>query len=260
MRRNMGQELRYRRVVIKLSGEAFCQPGGYGIDPPTLNQAAEELADIARMGAQVALVVGGGNVIRGGALVEASAQGAGHIERVSADYMGMLATVINAIALRDTLEGCGVEARVFSAIPVEAVCEPFSRRKAIQDLDAGRVVIFAGGTGSPFFTTDMCAALRASEIDADVVLKATKVDGVFDADPLTDPAAKKYDTLTYAKFLDDQLGVMDLTAIMMCMQRAIPIVVFRFSKKGNIARALAGEAVGTTITENTDATGTSHGD
>ncbi len=245
----MGKELRYHRVVIKLSGETFCKPGQPGIDLPTLNQAAEELADIAKKGVQIALVVGGGNLIRGGALVKSSDEGAGYIERVSADYMGMLATVINAVALRDTLEGCGVEARVLSAISVEAVCEPFSCRKALQHLNAGRVVIFAGGTGSPFFTTDMCAALRASEIDADVVFKATKVDGVFDADPMVDPTANKYDTLTYGKVIGDRLGVMDLTAITMCMEQAIPIVVFQFSKKGNLARALAGEAVGTIITD-----------
>ncbi len=245
----MSQKLRYRRVVLKLSGETFCLPGQRGIDLPTLNQTAKELAEIASMGVQIALVVGGGNIIRGGALVNGSGEDPVHIERVSADHMGMLATVINAIALRDTLQGHGVDARVLSAVSADVVCEKFSSRSAIDHLNAGRVVIFAGGTGNPFFTTDMCAALRASEIDADVVFKATKVDGVFDADPVTNPAAKKYDTLTYNKVISDRLAVMDLTAITMCMEQAIPIVVFQFSKKGNLASALAGEAAGTIITD-----------
>ena len=234
----------HKRVLLKISGEAFCSDGGVGIESEAVSTVVREVATVVEMGVQVGLVVGGGNFIRGRDLSDDP-----HIHRVTADHMGMLATVINAIALQDALETNDIPTRVLSAVPMPQICEPFIRRRALRHIEKQRVVILAGGTGSPFFTTDMCAALRASEIHADVVFKATKVDGVFDADPVTHPEAKKYERLTYQKVLADRLGVMDLTAISMCMEQRIPIVVFQLTIPGNLRRAVCGEPVGTIITD-----------
>ncbi len=238
----MNRKATYRRVLIKVSGEAFCTPGGFGIDPSAIDAFLTELLRVCKMGVQIGLVVGGGNIFRGRKLTDA-----GVIERPTADAMGMLATVMNALALGDALADKGVKARVMSARPMTGVCEPFSRRRAIEHMEAGCVVILAGGTGNPFFTTDTCAALRACEIGAEVLLKATKVDGVFDADPVDNPDAKKFDRMTYGEVLTRQLGVMDLSAVSMCMESGIPIIVFRMDKPGNLASAVAGENVGTII-------------
>lgn len=235
-------KVKYKRVLLKLSGEALMGNRGYGIDPETVAFLAQEIRETVNTGAKVAIVIGGGNIFRG---IEAATQG---MERVSADYMGMLATVMNAIALRDSMEAAGLQARVLSAIPMPQVCESFSARQAADHLESGRVVILAAGTGCPLFTTDMCAALRAGELGADVLLKATKVDGVFDDDPVLNPQARKYDELTYQKVLADRLAVMDLTAISMCMENHIPIVVFKLSQPGNLLKALTGQQVGTTVT------------
>ncbi len=240
----MAKQPKYKRVLLKVSGEGMCQPGGFGIDTAAVSTAVQEILPVVNQGVQIGLVIGGGNFIRGRDLADNP-----HIHQVTADYMGMLATVINAIALQDALESHDIPARVLSAIPITQVCEPFIRRRAIRHLEKGRVVILAAGTGNPFFTTDMCAVLRANEIHAEVLLKATKVDGVFDDDPAKNPKAKKFDHLTYKKVLDDKLGVMDFTAISMCMESHIPIVVFKLSTPGNLAKAVAGEKVGTTITD-----------
>jgi len=234
----------YKRVLLKISGESMCRPGGFGIDAEAISSVVEELAPLAAAKVQIGLVIGGGNFIRGGELARKA-----NIDRAAADYMGMLATIINAIALHDSLETKGIAAEVLSAIPMPQVCESFTARQAVSQLEDGRIVILAGGTGSPFFTTDMCAALRAKEIGAEVLFKATKVDGVFEADPVTNPDAKKYDRLTYQKVLADRLGVMDLPAISMCMESHIPVVVFQLSGPGNLLKAVRGQAVGTTITD-----------
>ena len=235
---------RYKRVLLKVSGEAFCRPGGCGIVPDALAATVEEMLPVVGMGVQLAVVVGGGNFVRGRDQADSL-----HIQRATADYMGMLATVINALALQDSLEERGVETRLLGAIQMTPVCEPFVRRRALAHLRKGRVIILAGGTGSPFFTTDTCAALRAQEIGAEVLLKATKVDGVFDSDPQKNADAKKYDRLTYAEAIRDRLQVMDLTAISMCMESRIPIIVFRLAGKGNLALAVSGGTVGTIVTE-----------
>ncbi len=240
----MSSKPRYQRVLLKVSGEGMCQPGGFGVDNEAVSSLVKEIIPLTEMGVQLALVVGGGNFLRGRDLTDSP-----YIKRVTADYMGMLATVMNALALRDALEQSGLPARVLSAIPMLQVCEAFSHRQALAHLEKGRVILLAGGTGSPFFTTDMCAALRANEIGADVLMKATKVDGVFDADPVTCPDAKKYDRLTYQKFLADRLGLMDLTAVSMCMQNHIPIMVFQLSIPGNLLQAVCGEPVGTIVNE-----------
>lgn len=234
---------RYRRIVLKISGEGLCKSGGYGLDPEEITRIANETAAVAATGVQAAIVIGGGNFIRGQTL-----SAAGHVQRATGDYMGMLATCINALALQDTLEDMGVPTRVLSAIEAKEVAEPFIRRRAIRHLEKGRIVILAGGTGNPFFTTDTCAALRASEIGANVLLKATKVDGVFSADPNKDPSAQRFERLTYAEVMAKQLRVMDLTAVSLCMESRIPIVVFNMKKPGNIARVVAGEDIGTIIT------------
>ena len=239
----MGDKPRYKRVVVKLSGESFCAADGFCIEASALSALVDELLPLVEMKVQISLVVGGGNIIRGADLAGT------HIRRTTADYMGMLATVINAIALRDSLEDRGVPARVMSAIPMSAVCEPFVRERAIRHLEMGRVVIFAAGTGNPFFTTDTCAALRAGELLADILIKATKVDGVFDSDPMLNPNAKKYDHLTYEKALAERLGVMDLTAFSLCMENGIPINVLQVFQPGNLARAVRGEKVGTLVDE-----------
>ncbi|MFV2000741.1 MAG: UMP kinase [Acidimicrobiia bacterium] len=231
-----------RRVVLKLSGEAFAQAElGYGIDPATVDATAREIASVAAEGHEIAIVVGGGNIFRG---LSDTAKG---MDRASADYMGMLATVINALALRDSLERAGAECRVQSAINVQEVAEPYIRLRAIRHLEKGRVVVFAAGTGNPFFTTDTTAALRAAEIGADAVLKATRVDGVYTADPEKDPKAVLLQELDYMHAISEQLGVMDTTAITMCMENDLPIRVFNMTVPGNIERAVRGEPVGTLV-------------
>ena len=214
----------------------------YGIDPAVATQIARDVAEIQGLGVQTAIVIGGGNIFRG---VAASARG---MDRATADYMGMLATVINALALQDALEQQGVVTRVVTAIEMRAVAEPFIRRRAIRHLEKGRVVVFGGGTGNPYFSTDTAAALRAMEIKADVILKATKVDGIYDADPLVHPAASRFDRISYLQVLEHGLKVMDATAISLCMDNRLPIVVFNLRTPGNIKRAVAGEAVGSLVT------------
>lgn len=234
----------YQRVLIKLSGEAMCSPGGFGVDPAAVATAVDEVAGVVETGAEVALVIGAGNLVRGKRLASESS-----IDRATADYMGMLGTVINALALQDVLEARGLQTRVLGAITMTAVCEPFIRRRAMRHLEKGRVILLAAGTGSPFFTTDTCAALRALEIGADVLLKATKVDGVFDSDPVENPEAQRFEQLSYQDVLARRLGVMDMTAISMCMEGNLPVVVFQLSKPGNLRAAVAGKPVGTLITE-----------
>jgi uridylate kinase len=231
----------FRRIVLKLSGEALAGRQGYGIDPPVLDRIGEEVREVTDLGVQVAIVIGGGNIFRG---VAASAVG---MDRATADYMGMLATIINALALQDSLEKAGVQTRVLSAIEMRAVAEPYIRRRAIRHLEKGRVVIFAAGTGNPFFTTDTAGALRAVEIGADVIIKATKVDGVYSADPKIDPSAKRLARLTYIEVLNRGLGVMDTTAISLCMDNKLPIVVFDLMQSGNIKRIVLGEPVGSIV-------------
>ena len=233
----------YRRIVLKLSGEALAGGQGYGIDPLVLDRVADEVRDVTSLGVQVAIVMGGGNIFRG---VAASTGG---MDRATADYMGMLATVINALALQDALEKSGLQTRVLSAIEMRAVAEPYIRRRAIRHLEKGRVVIFAAGMGNPFFTTDTPAALRAVEIEAEVVLKGTHsgIDGVYTADPKTDPTAEKYDEVTFSEALAKELRVMDLTAFTLCKENDLPILVFDISTPGNLRRALQGESIGTLI-------------
>jgi len=235
-------ELKYRRVLLKLSGESFCKAGGFGIDGEQLESIAERIVQIQKLGTQIAIVVGGGNFLRGEAFSRKS-----HIPRHTADYMGMLATVINACALQETLEKIGQPTRVLSAIEVSAICEPFIRRRALRHLEQNRVTILAGGTGNPFFSTDTCAALRASELDADVLIKATKVDGVYDDDPVKNPKAKLFDKLSYQDVLNKNLKVMDHSAISLCSESKIPIIVLNIFQKGNITKALFGEKIGTII-------------
>ena len=233
---------RYKRILLKLSGEALMGEGKYGIHPPTLVRIASEIKEVVEGGVQVAMVIGGGNIFRG---VAGTVDG---MDRASADYMGMLATAINALALQDALEKQGVFTRVQSAIKMEQIAEPYIRRRAVRHLEKGRVVIFAGGTGNPYFTTDTAASLRAMEIQAEVILKATKVDGVYDSDPKKDPNARRYKTLTYMDVLRENLNVMDSTAISLCMDNKLPIVVFDLTAKGNIRRAvLGGDEIGTMV-------------
>lgn len=234
---------KYKRVLLKLSGEALCAPGASGIDAAAVSTIIGEIRNVCQMGVQVAIVIGGGNFVRGRNFTDNP-----QIRRTTADYIGMLATIMNALALRDSMEAAGLKAAVLSPIHDPRLCEPFACRRADDLLKNGHVLILAGGTGSPFFTTDTCAALRANEIQADIVLKATTVEGVYDSDPKKNPAAKKYDTLTYSKVLADKLGVMDLTAISLCMENRLPIMVFALSKAGNLAAAVSGQNVGTTIT------------
>jgi uridylate kinase len=232
----------YKRILLKLSGEALLGAENYGIDPAVATQIAREIGEIQAMGVQTAIVIGGGNIFRG---VAASARG---MDRATADYMGMLATVINALALQDALEQLNVVTRVVTAIEMRAVAEPFIRRRAIRHLEKGRVVVFGAGTGNPYFSTDTAAALRAMEIKAEVILKATKVDGIYDADPMLHPAATRFDRISYLQVLEQQLKVMDATAISLCMDNHLPIVVFNLLTPGNIKRAIAGEAVGSVVT------------
>ncbi|MEN8041445.1 MAG: UMP kinase [Actinomycetota bacterium] len=231
-----------RRVVLKLSGEAFADSElGYGIDPLTVDRTAAEIAAVQREGYEIAIVVGGGNIFRG------LSETAKDMDRANADYMGMLATVINALALRDALERAGAECRVQTAIVIQEVAEPYIRLRAIRHLEKGRIVIFAAGTGNPFFTTDTTAALRAAEIGADAVLKATKVDGVYTTDPRVDPDAELIEELDYMHAISEQLGVMDTTAVTMCMENDLPIRVFNMNTPGNVAKAVRGEPVGTVV-------------
>ncbi|MBM4350241.1 MAG: UMP kinase [Deltaproteobacteria bacterium] len=231
----------YKTILLKISGEVLTGEGGFGIDPSVIRQIAGEIKEVKTLGVEIAIVIGGGNIFRG---VAASSKG---MDRVSADHMGMLATIINGIALQDALEKMDVQTRLQTAIEMRELAEPFIRRRAMRHLEKGRVVIFAGGTGNPYFTTDTTASLRAIEIGAEVILKATKVDGVYDADPMVNRRARKYDELTYLDVLKKQLKVMDATAISLCMDHQIPIIVFNLKKKGNIRRVIQGEKVGTKV-------------
>jgi len=231
----------YRRILLKLSGEALLGAEEYGIDPDMILRIATEIAEVNRAGVQVTVVIGGGNIFRGAGLAQSG------IDRVTGDHMGMLATVMNALALQDALESIGTDARVMSAIPVHDVCEDYIRRRAIRHLEKGRVVVCAGGTGNPFFTTDTAAALRAIEVGADIVLKATKVDGVYSADPAKDPAAILYAQLPYDRLIEDKLGVMDTNAIVLCRDQRMPIRVFNVFEEGNLAGLVRGEPIGTLV-------------
>ncbi len=231
----------YKRIVLKLSGEALAGPKGYGIDLDVVQVIAGEIRDIHDLGIDTAVVVGGGNIWRG---IQAQAAG---MDRANADYMGMLATIINALSLQDCLEKLGVDTRVQTAIEMREVAEPYIRRRAIRHLEKGRVVIFAGGTGNPYFSTDTAAALRAAEIEAEVLLMAKRVDGVYDRDPLSNPNAKRFKRLTYLDVIEKGLGVMDSTAASLCMDNGIPIVVFNLMRSGNVKRAVLGEDIGTEI-------------
>jgi uridylate kinase len=231
----------YKRVVLKMSGEVLQGKQGYGIDPEVTRSIAEEIQDVKKLGIEIAIVIGGGNIYRGST---ASGQG---VDRTTADYMGMLATVINGLALQDSLEKAGVFTRVQTAIDMQELAEPYIRRKAIRHLEKNRVVIFVAGTGNPYFSTDTAASLRAIEIGADVILKATKVDGVYSADPKKDKSAKKFKTLKYIQVLKRGLKVMDATAISLCMDNKLPIIIFNLTKKGNIKRVLIGDTIGTIV-------------
>ncbi|WP_017471914.1 UMP kinase [Amphibacillus jilinensis] len=233
---------RYKRIVLKLSGEALSGDQGYGLEPNIIQSIAKQVKEVADLGVEIAIVVGGGNIWRGKVGSEMG------MDRANADYMGMLATVMNSLALQDSLENCGIETRVQTSIEMRQVAEPYIRRKAIRHLEKKRVVIFAAGTGNPYFSTDTTAALRAAEVDAEVILMAkNNVDGVYNADPKFDTSAQKYDQLTYMKMLNDELGVMDSTASSLCMDNDIPLLVFSVTENGNIKRAVLGEEIGTMI-------------
>jgi uridylate kinase len=231
----------YKRVLLKLSGEALMGDMEYGIEPIILSRVAQEIADVVNMGVEVALVIGGGNIFRGKGLAEAG------IDRVAGDHMGMLATVMNSLAMQDALEKIGMTCRVMSAIRINRVCEEYVQRRALRHLEKGRVVIFAAGTGNPFFTTDTAGCLRAVEIHADIIMKATKVDGVFDSDPAKNPDAKRYVSISYNEVLKRDLAVMDATAIVLCRDNAMPLRIFNLSKVGTLPAALIDETVGTTV-------------
>ena len=240
-------EVKYQRVVLKISGEGLCKPGSHGIDAEELNRIAHEIKSVVELDVELCLVIGGGNIVRGIDFAEKVA-----IEETTAHYMGMLATVINAMAVQEVLESIGVDTRIQSAITVDRVCESFIRRRAIRHLEKNRVVIFAAGTGNPFVTTDTCAALRASEVGADALLKATKVDGVYTADPLKDPNAQLKVFLSYDEVIDQRLGIMDLSAVVMCQQNRIPIVVFNLKETGHMRSVVMGERLGTLVSERID--------
>ncbi len=237
----MSDDYRYERVLLKLSGEALAGDQGYGIDPKVVDDLAEQIAEIVKDGVQLAVVVGGGNIFRG---LSGSAEG---MDRAQADYIGMLATVMNALALQDAFERRGIFSRVQSAINMQEVSEPYIRRRALRHLEKGRVVILAAGTGNPYFTTDTTAALRACELDVDCLMKATKVDGVYDCDPKANPDAQRFDKITYMEVLSQGLNVMDATATSLCMDNDIPMIVFDLTRSGNIKRALKGEDIGTVV-------------
>lgn len=232
---------KFKRILLKLSGEALAGDVGYGISPETISQIATEIADVVNLGIQIGIVIGGGNIFRG---VAASAKG---MDRASSDHMGMLATCINALALQDALEHAGVHTRVQSAIDMAEIAEPYIRRRAIRHLEKNRIVIFGAGTGNPYFTTDTAAALRAMEINAEVIFKATKVDGIYDKDPVKNKDAVKFDRLSYIDVLNKKLQVMDSTAISLCMDNNMPILTFNLKKHGNIQRAVLGETIGTLV-------------
>ncbi len=234
--------LRYSRIVLKLSGEALCgRDGGFGIDGAVIRETAEELGEVHALGAQIGIVVGGGNIFRG--LKGASAG----MDRAQGDYMGMLATVINALAMQDALEKVGVATRVVTALEIRQVAEPYIRRRAIRHLEKGRIVIFAAGTGNPYFSTDTAAALRAMEIHADCLCKATKVEGIYDRDPVHHPSAQMYSRMTFDRFLAERIGVMDSTAVTLCRDNEMPIRVFKMATRGNIKRVVLGESIGTIV-------------
>jgi uridylate kinase len=235
-------EAKYKRVLLKLSGESFCKPGGFGIDGEQLESIAQRIFELRELDTQVAIVNGAGNFLRGETFSQKS-----HIPRNTADYMGMLATIINACALQETLEKMGQPTRVLSAIEVAAICEPFIRRRAIRHLENKRVAILAGGTGNPFFTTDTCAALRAAELDVDLLIKATKVEGVYSDDPAKNSNAELYDKLSYSDVLNKELRIMDHSAVSLCRDNKIPVIVLNIFERGNIAKAICGEKVGTLI-------------
>ncbi len=237
----MGSNARYRRILVKLSGEALLGGEDYGIDAAMLKRIAGEVREVMELGVQVAVVIGGGNIFRGAGLARAG------MDRVTADHMGMLATVMNALAMQDALESLGTNTRVMSALRINEVCEDYIRRRAVRHLEKGRVVIFAAGTGNPFFTTDTAASLRAIEINADVLLKATKVNGVYSADPVRNPDAKRYARLTFDQVLTDKLAVMDATAIVMCRDNNLPLQVFNLNNAGDLMRIVKGEDVGTVV-------------
>jgi uridylate kinase len=232
----------YRRVLLKLSGEALMGDLDYGIEPAVIQRMAAEIATAQKSGVEIAIVIGGGNIFRGAGLARAG------MDRVTGDYMGMLATVMNALAIQDALESHGVFARVMSALKIHEVCEDYIRRRAVRHLEKGRVIILAAGTGNPFFTTDTAASLRAIEIGADILLKATKVDGVYDADPVGNPDAKRYDTVSFDKLLADKLSVMDATAVVMCRDNGVPLRVFDLTRANALVQAMAGDDVGTLVT------------
>jgi len=234
----------YKRVLLKVSGEGFCKPGGFGVDPEEVSTVARQVKEVADAGCQLAIVIGGGNFLRG-ALFSKEA----NVRRATADYMGMVATVLNGLALQDGLESLGVDTRVQCAIDMQEVAEPFIRRRCIRHLEKGRIVILCGGTGNPFFTTDTSAALRASEIEAEVLLKATKVDGVYSDDPEANPDAKRYDRLDYDDVVRQDLKIIDVAAISLCKDSRIPIIVFNLKRDGNIRKVIAGESIGTRIGE-----------
>jgi uridylate kinase len=233
--------IKYKRVLLKLSGESLMGSQKFGIDANMLNHYAEQIKELSSAGIEVAIVIGGGNIFRGLQAVESG------IERVQGDYMGMLATVINGMALQSALENVGVYTRLITAIEMKQIAEPYIRRRAVRHLEKGRVVIFSAGTGSPYFTTDSAAALRANEIDADVILKGTRVDGIYTADPEKDPTATKFDTISFAKVISLGLSVMDMTAFTLCQENNIPIIVFDINQKENLSRIIRGEAVGTLV-------------
>ena len=233
----------YRRVLLKLSGEALMGDLDYGIEPSVIKRIAAEIAEVRKRGIEVAIVIGGGNIFRGAGLA-----GAG-MDRVTGDYMGMLATVMNALAIQDALESLDVHARVMSALQVHEVCEDYIRRRAVRHLEKGRVIILAAGTGNPFFTTDTAASLRAIEIGADVLLKATKVDGVYDSDPAKNPDATRYDSVSYDQVIADKLGVMDATAIVMCRDNGLPLRIFDLTRANALVQAMTGDDVGTVVTQ-----------
>lgn len=237
----MNIEAKYKRILLKLSGEALAGKNGFGIDPLKAEELAQVIGDIAELEIQIAIVIGAGNLWRGRIGLERG------MDQATADYMGMLATVINAMALMDALERCGIVTRVQSAIEMKSVAEPYIRRRAIRHLEKGRVVIFGGGTGNPYFSTDTAAALRATEIGAEIVIKATKVDGVYDSDPAKNPAAVKYESLTYLDVLKKGLQVMDSTATSLCMDNNLPIIIFNLTQRGNIERVVCGERIGTIV-------------
>jgi uridylate kinase len=241
-----GSGLRYRRILLKLSGEALLGDRQYGVDPSFCAFIADQVAEVHRRGVEIGIVVGGGNIFRG---LAAAAKG---MDRATGDYIGMLATVMNGLALQDALERAGVQTRVMSAIAMNEVAEPYIRRRAVRHLEKGRVTIFVAGTGNPYFTTDTAAALRAVEIGAEILLKATKVDGVYDADPMKEPSARRYARLEYADLLRDQLKVIDAAAVSLCMENDLPIIVFDLNRPDNILRVALGEPVGTLITATTE--------